>query len=236
MRDAATNIQQGEFEDHPLPAPPRNLEPIFSGEDLAADDDPYLPLVTPTDVEEISRGTKRQQPDSSPQPEPSLPPPHITQQQQQVQRNINIEVQSPTHKTINIQLRNFGIPDALQPVRTPLRRARSRTPSRASTSRPLRAVPESQEAQPDGLPDLELQDGSARPIEETASQSNASLPQPHNLKTVGPSHKTELYSPLENEVGHSRNFELYTLQRNRIHSLTVSILLNLQDQPYQLLT
>ena len=62
----------------------------------------------------------------------------------------------------------------------------------------------------------------------------------HNLnlyfKTVGPSHKTELYSPLENEVGHSRNFELYTLQRNRIHSLTLSILLSLQDQHHQLLT
>ncbi len=175
LRDAATNLQHGEVEDRSLPAPPQNLEPIFSGEELAAANDPYLPLVVPTDLEESSRGSKRPLPDSSPQPEPSLPP-QITQHQQQAQQNINIEVQSPTHKTINIQQRNFGIPTSLQPVRTPLRRARSRTPSRSSARHALDAVPELREALPDVSPIPELPDGNAQHAEETTSTSNVAQP------------------------------------------------------------
>ena len=125
LRDAATNLQQGEVEDHSLPPPPQNQAPLFSGDEIAADYDPYLPLIVPADLDKPSRGTKRSEPDTSPQLEPSPPPPPQIiqrQQQQQIQQlrqqNINIDVQTPTHKTLNIQQRNFGIPESLPPVRT----------------------------------------------------------------------------------------------------------------------
>ena len=130
LRDAASNLQQGEVEDHSLPLPPKNGEP---GE-VAADHDPYLPLVVPTDLDESSRSTKRPKPDTPLQLEPrSLSQQQTIQHQRQQKYNsydkrTSISKQSPTHKTINPQQGNFG-PDSLQPLGTSLRRARSRAAS-----------------------------------------------------------------------------------------------------------
>ena len=216
LRDAATNLQQGEVKDHSLPAPPQNLEPIFSGEELAAANDPYLPLVVPTDLEEASRGTKRREPDSSPQPEPSLPPQINQQQQQQIQQNINIEVQSPTHRTINIQQSNFGIPETLQPVRTPLRRTRSRTPSR-STGRPaLEPVPELRDALPEVSLTPELSDGNAQHAEETALPSNVEQPLQQDSGSL--SRDRALLTPRERSGSLSELRALHTAEEHNSQS------------------
>ena len=160
LKDASDNIHRGDLLDEQLPLQQRSDPEQPQGSDGLEDDlreffdetqtvpVPAMIPVPPPEAAAVQSETQEATAQTDPYQQPDLQIQQNVQQQSQQQQTAtqyNLNIHSPTYRQTNIHNTGFGFPSSTTPVRTPMRRARSRTPTRqlAAPETPTLPIPTS---------------------------------------------------------------------------------------------
>ena len=196
LKDASDNVHRGNLLDEEIHQPVRQPDDPYQpqgddslGNDLNEffEDTQPVPIVIPVGVP-AARDPPIQQ-DADAQTDPYLPTTTTTvvqnqqSQQQQTSNQYNLNIHSPTYRQTNIHNTGFGFPTPTTPMRTPMRRARSRTPTRQSGApelppQPLPITTTSAPSSTGNRPSLAQSQPSLLPQRPDPAQPSDAQPQP----------------------------------------------------------